>query len=495
MSSGRGLPMVLRTKTYERPEDQDVNTDLLYPVNFNTKGAKFVFDKKGVLDSNSQINLRQTCNQVGGAEMGCYLPTSTGALAMIKRAWLTIGGKRVSNLESVGHYSTWKRLHWSNEYRQGIANPKQGGDDVYVGSASRAIADQSTNNFKRSRGFAPPFGALGRVSSSFATLSATGVQNADETDTGTASHQIITSVSATSPDFVVGLSQLIPFLIGIQLPLFAIREEVALHLEWADDGFGHRFCVPQANAGQQNFIKSTVVREACYIMADYLFFPNQMDVLMDEMMTKGGYDIPYDEIQIQESTEPALIGPGALSNDIQLPLGGKKVKSVVLQQQITDGANIAYSNIGRYNSVGLRLGSSLNLTVDSKPFYSKALSNNSLKLCEANQVEGVPLQLCDYRYSWKNQVDAAGAVDKFGLTDRKFNGYPSTNEAGTMNWVGVKIENSLGEGVRVSNLPMIWNRKSNNVAADDNGDQRTLRFFIKTHRMLNISRGIATVIE
>ena len=130
-----------------------------------------------------------------------------------------------------------------------------------------------------------------------------------------------------------------------------------------------------------------------------------------------------------------------------------------------------------------------------EPFYSKALSNNSLKLCEANQVEGVPLQLCDYRYSWKNQVDAAGAVDKFGLTDRKFNGYPSTNEAGTMNWVGVKIENSLGEGVRVSNLPMIWNRKSNNVAADDNGDQRTLRFFIKTHRMLNISRGIATVIE
>ena len=79
MASGRGLPSVLKTQTYERPENQDITTDILYPVSINQSQAKFVFDRKGVLDSNSQIVIRQTCNQVGAAEQECYLPTSTGA--------------------------------------------------------------------------------------------------------------------------------------------------------------------------------------------------------------------------------------------------------------------------------------------------------------------------------------------------------------------------------------------------------------------------------
>ena len=139
MASGRGLPSVLRTQTYERPERQDINTDIMFPVSVNQNSVRFVFNRTGVLDSNSQINLRQTCNQVGGAEQSAVVPTSTGALAMVERAYLTIGGRRVSTLERVGHYSTWKRLHWSQEYKEGIAKPKQGGDDCFYGSASRAI--------------------------------------------------------------------------------------------------------------------------------------------------------------------------------------------------------------------------------------------------------------------------------------------------------------------------------------------------------------------
>ena len=109
-SSGKQLPAVLRTDVYDVPVGQDINTDLLYPVNISQQGAKFVFPRKGVLDSNSQINISQTCNQIAGAETKCYLPCSTGALAMVRRAWLTIGGRRVSTLDQVGHYNTWKTV-------------------------------------------------------------------------------------------------------------------------------------------------------------------------------------------------------------------------------------------------------------------------------------------------------------------------------------------------------------------------------------------------
>ena len=40
MASGRGLPSVLRTQTYERPERQDINTDIMYPVSINQNSVR-----------------------------------------------------------------------------------------------------------------------------------------------------------------------------------------------------------------------------------------------------------------------------------------------------------------------------------------------------------------------------------------------------------------------------------------------------------------------
>ena len=495
MASGRGLPSVLRTQTYERPERQDINTDILYPVSINQNSVKFVFNRTGVLDSNSQINLRQTCNQILGAEQSCVLPTATGALAMIERAYLTIGGRRVSTLERVGHYSTWKRLHWSQEYKEGIAKSKQGGDDCFYGSASRvieAIAPPSLTKVN-ARGFASPYGQLGRRSNEYAKTPLDGTMNATETDRQTLLSRVITSDPTTSPDMACTISQFIPFLKGVQLPLFAIREEVALVIEFAPNTFGHRFVVPQATAANEANIFSTIVTSEVYLMVDYLYFPDQLQMLTEEMMQGGGYDIEYDEIQVIENTENALVA-GQTAVDIQLPLGGKKVKSVVMQQQRVDGAHAVYPNIGLYTSVALGLGQSMNLWIDSTPFYNKNITNQSLMLQEANEVEGVPLQLPDYKWCWTNQVNNVGALSKPGLSDRLFNGYANSEEIATSQFLGVKLENAAGQGIRISNLPMIWKREAT-VAAGDAGRQFLLRFFIKTQRLLNISNGIVHMIE
>ena len=113
------MPALLRTAPLERPENQRLETDLLYPVAFSQSSTKFVFDRKGILDSNSQIKFRVTCKRSDGAAFGagevCYFPTATGAAAAVQNAYLEIGGRRVATLQDVGHYTTWKRLHWSNE--------------------------------------------------------------------------------------------------------------------------------------------------------------------------------------------------------------------------------------------------------------------------------------------------------------------------------------------------------------------------------------------
>ena len=503
-SSGKQLPAVLRTDVYDVPVGQDINTDLLYPVNISQQGAKFVFPRKGVLDSNSQINISQTCNQIAGAETKCYLPCSTGALAMVRRAWLTIGGRRVSTLDQVGHYNTWKRLHFSNEYREGVAMPKQGGNDVFVGSTGKdmvAAANVNATSVKQ-RGFlanTPDTGAgngvLGRIGTEYSKDPATGLQR-NTPDKTTGSSDLITSNAATTPNYAIGLSQLIPFLVGVQLPLFAIAEEVALNVEWATDEFGHRFCVPQNQIANQNNITSTIVENDVYIMADYMFFPAQMETLQEEIMEKGGFDIPYDEIQVQETTT-AVLTQGSITTEIQLPLGGKVLKSIVVQQEITDGADEGLVNVGRYNSMALRQGQSVNLTIESRPFYANSISNPSLQLSEANAIEsGIPLQLCMYRYSFDNQVDAVGDIDKAGITNRTFNGHLSLIEMGSQFWTGVKLENMSGRGIRMSNLPAIFTRRATLDATNpDVGTQHRLRFFCKTARMLNISGGIVNMIE
>lgn len=502
--SGKTLPALLRTDAFERPVNQDINTDILRPVQFNQKTTRFVFDRKGVLDANSQLNLKLLVSDSGnaGEETGASFPSSCGILSLIRRAFLTIGGRRVSNLEEVGHYNTWKRLHWSNEYRKGIALPKQAGADVVVGSMAEGIATNSQTAIN-SRGFSTPYGVLGRESSEYAidenAANATfGTQVATSTTKSEFVDRQIGLTATSSPSFVIGLSQLIPFLIGVQLPLFAIREEVALNIEWSEDGNNSRFILPTTNPSGNAITpancSSTIVEEDCFIMADYLFYPDQMEELADEIMNKGGYDIPYLEVYTQQNyTNNAL---NANTNSYQIAMGGKNVKHIIIQKQLPlTIVDVNKTNDGLYNSKAFRNGVSYQLQIDSQNYYSRPVKNTGLQKTEADQVEGIPLQLCNYLYSYDGQVNSDGTSTNLtlGLTDRKYNTLTQNLEAGNQGWLGVRIENSFGVGKRVSNLPMVYTENVDVKANDITG--RNVRFFVGTQRILNISQGIVNMIE
>ena len=256
-----------------------------------------MFERKGILDSNSHLQMKLKVDDVGGAgavadKFYAYLPTSTGAPAWIRRAYLTIGGRRVSNLDEVGQYITWTRLHYSNEYKKGVIIPKQGGNDVFVGSGSNQIAPVSATAIN-ARGFAPPFGLLGREGTEFGYVESdtatgtAGTQNASALPQLTKPSQQIKGDANLCPTFMVGLSQLIPFLRGVQLPLFSINQEVALNLEFTPDLEGERYMkVNEAPALGQ--LTTSFVEQDCLICADYLFYPDLMEGLADEIMNKGG---------------------------------------------------------------------------------------------------------------------------------------------------------------------------------------------------------------
>ena len=497
--SGRSLPALLRTNVLQRPETQSVDTSILRPVNFNQQGCRYVFERKGILDSNSHLQMKLRVKSRNGAPLAdettfeAYLPTSTGACSFIRRAYLTIGGRRVSNLDEVGHYTTWNRLHYSNEYKKGVIQPKQGGNDVFLGSTARAVGTGASQ--KLSRGFNTPYGVLGREGTEYGITESGangGLQEVANLDQLTKSSQQIRGDANLCPTFMVGISQLIPFLRGVQLPLFSINQEVALNIEWSRDVDGLRFMNNDVASGA---LTTEMVEEDCLICADYLFYPDLMAGLQEEIMEKGGYDIPYDEILTQEN-QITLGADGERNNfDIQLAYGGKKVKSVLVQRQLVDGADEYINLIGQYNSLGYRLGKTTQLNIDAKNWYSMPLSNGSLQKSELDQVEdGLPVMCNDYRYCWKGNVEDDGTDSVFGITYRRLNSVGENSECGAHNWSGVKLSNAFGQGKRVSNLPMI-HTETVDVNANDDGQQRRLRFFVKTQRVCNVSSGIVNIIE
>lgn len=508
--SGVMMPALLRTTPLERPENQRLETDLLYPVAFSQSSTKFVFDRKGILDSNSQIKFRVMCKRTDGAAFGagevCYFPTATGAAAAIQNAYLEIGGRRVATLQDVGHYATWKRLHWSNEFREGIALPKQGGEDVFLGSQSATYPPVA------------PFGTIGRLSNEFA-------QSAGASSTITKPKYRLEPTSAETFEAAISLSQLIPMLKGVLLPLFAIKQEVALTIEWSADKVGTRFCKSKqlSPATGDIPVSSSIDQPSCLIMADYLFYPEQLAALGEDIMSRGGYDLVYEELQVAYNAENSAgtRAPGStLSTQTFLPLGGKRVKAVIQQSQYNGAvgnANAYINNVGVYNSKALIGGETMNLTIDANPFYAIPLRNPALQFKEANAVEGIPLQLNAMLYDFTPSLDGTATTYIQGITDRTFNGFNQDSlliasapapafdkglagDAGSMHWTGVKISNAAGNGVRMSNTPMIWTRVSTLIApgAMGLGDavvKWILRYFVITERVLNISNGIVNMIE
>lgn len=492
------LPALLRVnETTDYPVEQNINTDILRPVAFNQKSSRFVFQKTGVLDANSQLNLRMSVVDGTANSTKAFFPSHLGCLSTIKEAFLQIGGKKVSTLSDLGHYSTYIRTHFSNDYRKGIASVKQGGCDWFSGSTSASIQAGI-----KQQGFQAPYGQIGRDGSRVCIYQGTesniafnvgnfGLQrdevcNAKEE----VKHRQLGRTADTTPDFAVSLSQLVPLLRNFQIPLFLIKEEVSLTIIFTDDVVGDRYCVPAGLTG----LSSTIHQEHFYLMVDYLFYPSQMALLTEEVMSGGGYDFGYTDIHTQNNYL-SFTGTGVEQKDYQIAMSGKKLKHIIVQKQ----ADIPYgdgdfNSQGNYNSVAFRSGEEYQFQVESKNFYSRAISNYSMMKAEVDAVEGVPLHLSHYQYCYDGQVDNAGANSNTGITERDYNGYEQELECGFQNWIGVKMENSFGVGRRLTtNLPIIFQQKITKSGSDI--QSRKIRFFVGVQRVMNISNGRITLIE
>lgn len=507
------LPDVLKVTPLKRPVDQECSTDILQPTTISQSYCRFVLPNVGILDANSQLHLSQIVTNATAptVDSNSVYPSTVGACALIRRCFLTIGGAEICDVRDVNQYINWKRHHYSNEYKRGTAMPHQAGNDVYMGSAGLVdpvVGEQQ----KRSRGFLPPFGTIGKETSEYGFNTTSGASFSDQgndfINNTDKAKRLIPYQESRSPGMLIALAQLIPLLIGVQLPLFAIEQEVSIVIEWSPDTWGHRFMPSARDAAgtpvDKLQLKSTIVESEVFLVMDTLLYPSLMEDIKEQIFSRGGYSIGFDDVITQSNFVQYKESAGEQTNEFQIPLASRRVKRLIVQKQIEQDAVVSLLTAGYYNSLALRLGETYNFRIDNNNVYSVPLKNTSLQRSEADLVEGIPMVMNSNLYSFKNAALPTGAITAGdeNITSRLSNGIAMLNDEGTQHYIGLKIENSFGQGHLMGIHPVIYTERttltgfdSGTGATPNKESTRVVRFFAVYQKIMNINNGIVEVID
>ena len=434
------------------------------------------------------------------------LPILTGINSLIESATFSIGGAVVCSVQSVGDYKTFKNINTTPEQRtlrksieEGLIYNLLPGSKTSGLEGVYQVADRNT------------------VDDGLNDISAVPEDQF-----------LLTADKSTSPAYSMKLGDLIPLLEDWDLPLFALREECSLSIRFSDNTKGTRYVL--GDDPLQASVPTVINTDRLYIMADYIFYPELMDRFL--AVVESGYNIVYNDIINIKLNEGATAEPSnavagnegqftAVQYTKQLGLGGKAVRSVVVQRKTTPN-----NLMGEYVSNDLYRPDQFNLRYNSENHYQTPLTNKSVMYNETAKVCDGEFRLNRYVYTYNGQQnDGLSKIrlgktnpdetnyevdyDTVGLSDLTYLETPSYALAGSQNWMGVDLRNSDGQPLKMSNLPILLshtcektNYKANIVSqiSDTAGTSEyeintPVNVFCEVQKVLSLKNGIAVVLE
>ena len=202
------------------------------------------------------------------------------------------------------------------------------------------------------------------------------------------------------------LAKLFPFLGQIQLPLYLMREQVSIEL-YFETGANKRFCFPK---GGTDPVSVTIDTEETKLVADYIYYPQQVMDNYETQIRSKGLTIPFLEYALVKTS----VAKDA-SNNITLIRNVGGANRIVSKVVVTN-ANPAFSKETLYNEYGSDCGASfeLNLKYNDRFLYPRPITNFGHAFNQVHNAEGMPLFVTAAEYS-EQQKDL--------MTAAKFEGY------------------------------------------------------------------------
>ena len=373
------IPESLMTRPMATVSTMNIETSVLEPTLINSTFARFVLERKGILDTGSVLKLQvTTADAVGG-----WLPIKTGIHAAIERATLRIGSKIVATSDQYSHYQTIRRAFKTTE-------EKSLKDMVKVGTLD-AVAPSPQQD-----------GTIALKDCLYADGDVAGTQ---------ISQYALTDSATTTPEFSIKISELFPMMRNVQLPLYLINEPCSIEVTFraqADPQVGVLAGVPAAGGTTA----ASVVPGSVQFLADYLTYDDdRMAKTAAMVMSEKGMMMPYEDVVLTTTQFPAVADPGAgnvfeqsLTRD--LGLSGMSVKSIVVGMG-TDSTTDQL--VGLYKSEAFPVDDSVQVRINDRQIYPRELTRITQKEHQLSQVFNTDISIHSAEYSFNLASDKTTA--------------------------------------------------------------------------------------
>jgi len=497
------LPDVLKLKPLPSVSSMSIHTDILDPATISKSHARFVFERRGILDVNSCVQVAAVCVAPGaGTATQPYFPMKTGVHALVKSALLRCGSVVIAQTDEYARYFTMRNQFKTQEER------------MFRDFNSQLIVDGCQPNNEGSGTYQPA-----------------GVEWVDLAANRTTGKILpfmkITDDENTTPTGTIKLSQLFPTLMkNLQLPLYLMNERLVLELTFNEQGptvatdSGVICLFP---AGHTASSAASIATTQVKFLADYLTYDGddgRMEEVAKLVMSPQGLTIPYDDVATTTTTIPAsTVNPQRVTREVGMV--GKQVKNITwCDQKQQGGAAVISNQLGVYNSRATWLPSSYNLRVNDMRIFNRDVVRESRQQDELASVMGGTINIANSEYSWDTSVskgvagDGSGAAGayvnpRWGVLTIEGHGSSTSIIAGEgaggrfpreamshYNGVNLVTDPNTQAGLMVGQKPIIVER---NIARVDNtnggADTEAFNtiFWTQYGRVLNIHNGVVSV--
>ena len=488
------LPNILQVKPLPTISNLEIKTEILDPISSSNQEVVFQIPKNGILDGGSFVSLAV---RVPNAQSGnCFLPLQTGIYGLVSSCQLTIGSKVIASNEDFGHYATMIRQFATPEHRAYVEQVKAG------------------NSMDR-------FGVIGsgRICPKDMTTAVEADDNTGHIQTPTMFRP--TDLDSTTPTFSVPLSMLIPMMKKRQLPLFAIKENVYLRIQFtqqthgtvAGASYGNICCLGNMN-GTAPAVNVSIVPSLPNIKfhSDHLYYDEAtMASTLSQSQSAQGLSYVYEDLvltntQIQASANPTAPAVIDVNVERQIAVSGRTVRNLMIQQKPT---NSSHNLLGKYFSHCTTANDNYNFRINDSRYYDRDLVSPSMKYNELSKVLGVPLQVPHQLYSANcdsNKALADGARNQNSVYIGIINNVQLPTAFATSiilnelsrvsHYLGVDLTinnstDSLGNGKKIGVKPIILQYNRKNTVGDNNAQE--MRIYANIERVFKIQNGAVMV--
>tara|TARA_R110001592_G_scaffold52813_1_gene162048 strand:- start:3929 stop:5521 length:1593 start_codon:yes stop_codon:yes gene_type:complete len=497
MNSAQAIANLMDYSVNDTPNQIEIRTDTLEPIQSSVRKFTFRLDQAGYLDLNSMLvfKLRALDN-----ENIMRVNAFNGALGGIKRCILQVGDNILNDVQDVNKYATLTKLNVPPTQRNKFFGH-------YLGNQLHSVVPQTSTDAGEDNDGALILRDLGSVGDIMVDPFKSGIRMGTATD-GTGARinsQPIGGVVDNNHQYGITLGMLFPALKGQKIPLFLFdKQRILLTIEFNQpEDYIYSIIAGQINynAGGANLAPTNadIAIEECRLIVDYIIMGSEIqNEVLQQTNKQGGYRMEfYDVVNVVKGIPAGTTGQ---QQNIEHRIGqnGREVHNIYQWKQYSDSVdygcsfgamvadNISASALLRnQQAIGVE-DEEYNVEVNGREEYQDFIYNPVSQYNELKYCLGRPLYVD--RPFYCNDQNTTGSL--LSIMNQGI--------SGTFKPLGCSLRNGepalVGGGRQIGNYPIVFKyrytpRSQANKAglnALSSGGGFVVNYFCEVSRIANI---------